>query len=527
MGIVSISTNVARTTVRQLIEYGVSDFVLSPGSRNAPLSIALHQASQRGLIRLHVRIDERSAGFFALGIAKATDTFVPVICTSGTALANYLPAVMEAHHSAVKLLVISADRPDRLRNTGANQTTIQKNIFGRFVEEAVDTSAPIQVRNLLGGRGPVHINLQFDEPLLPTDNNDWLSGIHFSPPRNPPPHKSEVDVLTTRNILVVGHDRAGFSVHDIETLSHDLSAPILAEDPLSFATAVAHAPIVLSDERVRKFLVPELAVVIGRTTLSRSTNSYLQGVRQTIVIDPRIATVDKARSGDEILLEIPRIKNKVAKNLEWFSFWEKYSTLASQAITLLPTWCEGRIAEVIAEKIPTDCAFFISSSRPVRDLEAFANPRNGIVTYANRGLAGIDGNISTALGIATHSLKTFALIGDLSFLHDVSALTNIQGIDLTIVVVDNNGGGIFSTLPQRGREGFEEIFGTPHGLDIAKIAESYGVPAVTVKTLEGLSQELLRAGKGVHVIIAKALDRESNADSIAGVIKGYSELVAF
>lgn len=523
----SISTNVARTTVRQLIEYGVTDFVLSPGSRNAPLSIALHQASQRGLIRLHVRIDERSAGFFALGIAKITNTYVPVICTSGTALANYLPAVMEAHHSAVKLLVISADRPDRLRNTGANQTTIQKNIFGPFVDRAVDTAVPIQVRNLLGGRGPIHINLQFDEPLLPTDNNDWSSGIVFSPPKNIPLQKREVDVSTTQNILVVGHDRAGFSIHDIEILADQLSAPIIAEDPVSFASAVAHAPIVLSDERIRKLLAPELALVIGRTTLSRSTNAYLQGAGRTMVIDPRIATVDRARSGDEMLLEIPKIKNKVVRNQQWFSLWEKYSTLAAQAVTLLPPWCEGRIAEVIAQKIPSDCALFISSSRPVRDLEAFASPRDGIATYANRGLAGIDGNISTALGIATHTLKTFALIGDLSFLHDVSALTNIHGIDLTMVVIDNNGGGIFSTLPQRGSEGFEEIFGTPHNLDIAKIAESYGVPAVTVKTLEGLTQELLRPGKSVRLIVAKVPDRESNADSIARVIKGYSELVVF
>ncbi|MEY3710276.1 MAG: hypothetical protein RLZZ99_97, partial [Actinomycetota bacterium] len=163
----SIATNLARHTVRQLIELGIEDAVLSPGSRNAPLSIALHQAEERGLIRLHIRIDERSAAFFALGISKASDKYVPVVCTSGTAVANYLPAVLEAHHSDNKLLLLTADRPARLRKTGSNQTTMQSGIFGEFVRHAVDTAAPLNLQRLLNGAGPVHLNLQFDEPLLP------------------------------------------------------------------------------------------------------------------------------------------------------------------------------------------------------------------------------------------------------------------------------------------------------------------------------------------------------------------------
>ena len=160
------STKLARHTLRELIELGISDFVLSPGSRNAPLSIALHEAHERGLIDLHVRIDERSAAFFALGIAKATNKYVPVICTSGTALANYYPAVLEAHHSDLKLLILSADRPARLRNTGSNQTTIQKDLFFDFVRHSIDTSTPLDFKKYFNGTGPLHINLQFDEPLL-------------------------------------------------------------------------------------------------------------------------------------------------------------------------------------------------------------------------------------------------------------------------------------------------------------------------------------------------------------------------
>ncbi|NCV84183.1 MAG: 2-succinyl-5-enolpyruvyl-6-hydroxy-3-cyclohexene-1-carboxylate synthase, partial [Actinobacteria bacterium] len=252
----SISTNLARNTVRQLIELGIEDAVLSPGSRNAPLSIALYQAEARGLIRLHVRIDERGAAFFALGITKATGKYVPVVCTSGTAVANYYPAVLEAHHSDNNLLLLTADRPARLRKTGSNQTTMQGKIFGEFVRHSVDTAAPIDLEHLLNGSGPVHINLQFDEPLLPEDSHDWLSGIHHRELERRANHRSYIEVSTKRNVVIVGHDRAGFSESEIEKLARELGAPILSEDPLRFKDAIAHAPIVLSDERVRTELKP-------------------------------------------------------------------------------------------------------------------------------------------------------------------------------------------------------------------------------------------------------------------------------
>ncbi|MGA0877462.1 MAG: 2-succinyl-5-enolpyruvyl-6-hydroxy-3-cyclohexene-1-carboxylic-acid synthase, partial [Candidatus Nanopelagicaceae bacterium] len=278
----SISTNLARNTVRQLIELGIEDAVLSPGSRNAPLSIALYQAEAKGLIRLHVRIDERGAAFFALGITKATGKYVPVVCTSGTAVANYYPAVLEAHHSDNNLLLLTADRPARLRKTGSNQTTMQGKIFGEFVRHSVDTAAPIDLEHLLNGSGPVHINLQFDEPLLPEDSHDWLSGIHHRELERSATHKSHLEVSTQRNVVIVGHDRAGFSESEIEKLARELGAPILSEDPLRFKDAIAHAPIVLSDERVRTELKPELAIIFGRTTLSRSTNAYLQLAERTL-----------------------------------------------------------------------------------------------------------------------------------------------------------------------------------------------------------------------------------------------------
>jgi 2-succinyl-5-enolpyruvyl-6-hydroxy-3-cyclohexene-1-carboxylate synthase len=199
--------------------------------------------------------------------------------------------------------------------------------------------------------------------------------------------------------------------------------------------------------------------------------------------------------------------------------------MAAAALAVLPDWSEAEVAAVVAEELENDSALFISSSRPIRDIESFAVPRSGIETYANRGLAGIDGNISTAMGIATKHDETYAVIGDLAFLHDISALTNPTIDTLTIIVVDNDGGGIFSTLPQRGVDGFEAIFGTPHGRDIAKIVQGYGLSAEVVRDAKELHIALQRIHPQLHVIVAKMPDRETNADVIFEVIKKYKELV--
>ncbi|MEY3705264.1 MAG: hypothetical protein RLY29_636 [Actinomycetota bacterium] len=521
----SISTNLARHTVRQLIELGIEDAVLSPGSRNAPLSIALHQAEERGLIRLHIRIDERSAAFFALGISKASDKYVPVVCTSGTAVANYLPAVLEAHHSDNKLLLLTADRPARLRKTGSNQTTLQSGIFGEFVRHAVDTAAPLDLQRLLNGAGPVHLNLQFDEPLLPEDSKDWLSGIHHQDLAPRPIENLALEVNTLRNLVIVGHDRAGFTESEIESLARSLAAPLISEDPLRFKDAIAHAPILLSDERVRNALAADTVFVIGRTTLSRSINAYINGSRSVVVIDPRSAHIDTSRTSDQILHAIPRIKTVAKVDESWRAAWKEYESLARDAIADFPDWSEGAIASLVAADLENDTALFIASSRPIRDLEAFATPRSDITTYANRGLAGIDGNISTAMGIATRHDETYAIIGDLAFLHDISAFANPISDVLTIIVIDNDGGGIFSTLPQRGVPGFERIFGTPHGMDISAIAAGFGISTEIVTTAKELHIALQRIHPNIHVIVAKVPDREANADAIAALLKRYQDSV--
>ena len=249
------STSLARVMVRQIIEAGITDVVVSPGSRNAPLSLAFFAASKHGLIKLHVRIDERTAAFFALGIIKATGRPVPIVCTSGTAVANYHPAVLEASHTNAPLLVLTADRPAILRKTGANQTTEQARIYGKAVRYFADIDGPVFPMDLPFDslrNGPVHLNVQFDEPMLPDDSDQWLDEIKvsanaFETRTKPTTLKSDAN----RGVLVIGHDRGGLSVESVRKFAKELGWPAIAEDPLSFPDAVAHASIFLTSAQIR------------------------------------------------------------------------------------------------------------------------------------------------------------------------------------------------------------------------------------------------------------------------------------
>lgn len=527
------STKLARHIVRRLIELGISDVVIAPGSRNAPLSLAFSDAAAKGLIRTHVRIDERGAAFYALGIAKATKRYVPVVSTSGTAVANFFPAVLEAYHSNERLLLLTADRPERLRKTGANQTTLQQGIFGTFVLKAIDTGSPFEPSHLLGNGGPVHFNLQFDEPLLPeidgAESSHWLDGIKVNPLEHRIIVPGEIAINQNRVVLVIGHDLAGFTIEEITAFAESSKAVVVSEDPLSFEAAIPHLSLILSSEEVRKDLAADLLIVIGRTTLNRSLNSYISSAKRIVVVDPRTAEIDTRRSADEIHHVLPKVVATKA-DPSWREQWLRYFTLAQEAISSSAEWSEGRLAAAVAQ-MEMD-AFFVASSRPIRDIEAFAMPRDGssLQVFANRGLAGIDGNISTAMGIAQNFRKTVALVGDLAFLHDVSALSNGIDSDLTIIVVDNDGGGIFSTLPQRGVEHFEEVFGTPHGKDLHRIASAFGLRSVEVgsvsELLSAYESKAKRNDSKIHVIIAKMPSREANAENLEAIRVRFAELVA-
>ena len=524
---VNNSTSLARVIVRQIIEAGITDVVISPGSRNAPLSLAFYEASQEGLIKIHVRIDERTAAFFALGIIKATKRPVPVVCTSGTAVANYHPAVLEASHTNAPLLVLTADRPAMLRKTGANQTTEQARIFGKAVRYFADIDGPVYPMELPLDSlrtGPVHLNLQFDEPLLSDDSSNWLSEINVAPkefvPRTKP---GNLRLVGARGVVVVGHDRGGLTVDEITKFTKTLGWPVIAEDPLSFPDAVAHASIFLASPEIRSTLIPQSVLVIGRTTLSRSINAFIKSSPITYVVDQRLATVDTDRQADRKFTELPELQGIIQSD-EWIAKWAKVSERAQKLISSLDGWNEAVIARTIAAAIPNETALFVSSSRPIRDFEGFAAPRTGIDVYANRGLAGIDGNISTALGVAYAHKATTAVLGDLSFLHDLTGLIQSESINCRFIVINNDGGGIFSTLPQRGVNGFETVFGTPHGLNPAAIAQAMGITAKQVSSLKELEAEVKAPMSGISVVVCDVPGRESNADNLKNIYQSLSSI---
>jgi 2-succinyl-5-enolpyruvyl-6-hydroxy-3-cyclohexene-1-carboxylate synthase len=525
--VMNTSTALARTFVRQIVEAGITDVVISPGSRNAPLTIAFYEASALKLITLHTRIDERTAAFFALGISKATGSPVPIICTSGTAVANYHPAVLEASHSNLPLLVITADRPAELRKTGANQTTEQARIFGKAVRYFADVSGAVYPMELPLNSlksGPVHLNIQFSEPLNADGESDWLSNVKIKEPKDFN-RKSPGTFYTksTRGVLVVGHDRAGLSVDEVKDFAATLNWPLIAEDPLTFPSALSHASLFLTSQTITDDLAPDTVVVIGRTTLSRSVNRMISMARKTIVIDPRILTVDSDRVADQKFTALPVIEAPQIDD-EYLERWKKYSARTAKKVSELSQWSEALVAREIAAGIPTGTSLYIASSRPIRDLEGFALARGGVETFANRGLAGIDGNISTALGIASHRESTIAVLGDLSFLHDITGLIHHEKINLRIFVVDNNGGGIFSTLSHRGVEGFEEIFGTPHNLDLLKIGAAFGLSTSQVENQAELRSELVKPISGISLVLVKVPDRESNADNLKAIYESVTSL---
>jgi 2-succinyl-5-enolpyruvyl-6-hydroxy-3-cyclohexene-1-carboxylate synthase len=234
------------------------------------------------------------------------------------------------------------------------------------------------------------------------------------------------------------------------------------------------------------------------------------------VIDPRIATIDSKRTATEVFFTIPKPEINTL-NPSWVSDWLEVSRITSESIESENSWSEQAALSLIARELPNESALFIGSSRPIRDIEGFAKPRSGLAIFANRGLAGIDGNLSTIFGIATQFERSFGVVGDLTFLHDLSALANLPKANLTLFIIDNNGGGIFSTLPQAGVKGFDEIFGTPQNQDLARIAKAFNIEVEVVKSESDLSRVIAHDRLGVHFIIVEVPTREVNATQLKDV----------
>lgn len=502
------STALARDVVTALLAGGVRHVVLCPGSRNAPLGFALAAAARAGVLELHTRIDERTAAFLALGIAKSSRLPAAVVTTSGTATANLHPAVLEAAHAGVPLVVVTADRPAVLRGTGANQTTDQVGLFG----DAAPTTDVVETVPVLEG-GPVHWNVQFTEPLVPEDG--WV-------PTTPDStlHRSQLDAprrpieleLGSRTVVVAGDDCGNAA----RLLAEQGGWPLLAE-PTS-GSRNGHTPI-----RTYRLLLGtalgsriQRAVVLGHPTLSRPVLRLLQRDDVEVISVP--APGRWPTRPFPVTAEHAAVRAAGRDDSAWLEEWRTADELLGKRIDAFVAGQDGLtpydVAAAVSAAIPPNGLLFVGASNPVRDLDLMAGPYpvgERRLVIANRGLAGIDGVLSTAIGAVLgrpHTSRAIAYVGDVTFLHDLTALVIGPGErrpDLTIVVANDDGGSIFATLEQGAPEhaaDYDKLFGTPHGTDVASLCTGLRIPHWRVHDRGELQHALASPNGGIEVVEA-------------------------
>lgn len=540
--------------VDELVRSGMTDACVSPGSRSTPIALALWRHPH---VRVTVHLDERASGFFALGLAKATARPVAVACTSGTATAELLPAVVEASMSRVPLVLLTADRPPELRGVGANQTIDQLEIYGTFVSTSIDAEVPgdrqeeAYWRGLgaqaIGGtlgppRRPVHVNLPFREPLVPGPVELPAS----APPDSTPelveaPEPEEVEALrreiasTARGLILAGSLRETSPA--VVELARRAAWPLVAE-PTSDSRvpgALAAGQLLLADGRFSQAHVPDVVVQLGAAPTSRAGLSLVARCRRLVIVDPDHLVADPNRRAERVLnADLATFVEDALGRLDprpetpWLHDWLEADARARTAVDrALDGWdepAEGRVARDVAGALPDGTVLVVGSSMPIRDLDAYMAPRDGLAVIANRGASGIDGFISTALGVAAARSPTVALCGDLTFLHDIGSFLwrARRGPDVTFVVLDNGGGTIFSFLAQRELPELDELFTTPHGVDLGAVCVSAGVGHQRVERSADLVPALERsmgtAGIGVvQVVVDAELNRSRHAEIAAAV----------
>ncbi|MGD1171912.1 2-succinyl-5-enolpyruvyl-6-hydroxy-3-cyclohexene-1-carboxylic-acid synthase [Mycobacterium seoulense] len=526
------STTQARVVVDELIRGGVRDVVLCPGSRNAPLAFALQDADQSGRIRLHVRIDERTAGYLAIGLAIAAGAPVCVAMTSGTAVANLGPAVVEANYARVPLIVLSANRPYEMLGTGANQTMEQLGYFGTQVRAAISLGlaedAPERLDALnatwrsatcrvlaaaTGSRtanaGPVQFDIPLREPLVPGPEPPGAAAPQGRPGGRPwtytPPvmFDQPLDIdLTPDTIVIAGHG-AG-------------AQPNLAELP-TVAEPTAPAPTNPLHPLALPLLRPKQVIMLGRPTLHRPVSALLADPQvpvYALTTGPRWPDV----SGNSQATGT-RAVTTGAPNPAWLKRCAEVNRHANEAVRgqleVHPLTTGLHVAAAVADALRPGDQLVLGASNPVRDAALVGLDTHGIRVRSNRGVAGIDGTVSTAIGAAlAHEGRTVALIGDLTFVHDSSGLligpTEPTPRRLTIVVSNDNGGGIFELLEQgdpRFSDVSSRIFGTPHDVDVGALCRAYHVESRQIEVDE-LSAALDEPAAGMRVLEVKA-DRSS------------------
>jgi 2-succinyl-5-enolpyruvyl-6-hydroxy-3-cyclohexene-1-carboxylate synthase len=536
--VVNPSTAQATVIVDELVRNDVRHVVVCPGSRNAALAMALHQAAADGRLTMHVRVDERSAGFLALGLTKAGGRPAAVACTSGTAAANLHPAVLEAHHSGVGLLMITADRPPELHGTGANQTIDQRGLFG---PAAVAVEFPVAERRegqnqvwrglvcravaqAEAGR-PVQVNIPFREPLVPTFEPRWPEpldgrpgGLRWTTSAAPVTMAgSRVDFpLPARTLMVFGSGRED-RARAAAAVAAVAGWPAVAE-PSGQAAALAGGAgvlrcgaLLLAAGELPESLRPEAVVVVGRPTLSRGVRG-LMGRAPVYGIGDHPQWTDPQYVATHVRgwLDLEDMSHVDGVDTEWLPAWRHADASATNAVEKLlgeQEWPTGlQLAAEVVGALPTGAALFLGSSNPVRDVDLVAEPRSDVAVFANRGVAGIDGNVSAAVGMALACDRpAYALIGDLTLLHDFNGLLigpREQRPDLTLIVHNDDGGGIFTLLEQGAAEykdSFERVFGTPHGADLESLCRGYHVDHTRPTTSAEL-RAALAPGPGLRVV---------------------------
>jgi 2-succinyl-5-enolpyruvyl-6-hydroxy-3-cyclohexene-1-carboxylate synthase len=534
----------ARAFVDELARSGLRHALLSPGSRSTPLALALADEPR---ISVHVQLDERSAGYSALGCALASGRPAAVVTTSGTAAANLHPAVAEAEQAGVPLLLLTADRPPELRATAANQTIDQVKLFGSsaraFFEAGVPhdhSDAPAYWRSLAAqamavarGRppGPVHVNLAFREPLIDTGSPPpgRPGGAPYTELLNgpTPPSAEALERLgaliaaSERGVIVAGARGAAppFGNGVIE-LARRCGYVVLAEPPSNLRrgpNACAHHNLTLAHEPFAHEMRPDLVIRIGKHGLARPLSAWLAPDIPQVLIDEHGRWTDPDRRTALIVAADPDLTcAALAASLPgrassaWLEAWLEADRRAAEAVSAAlggEAVSEPGVARAVAAGLPSGAVLLAGSSMPVRDLDSFMAPRADLTVLANRGANGIDGLVSTAFGAAlAHDGPVAALIGDLAFLHDSNGLLLDDRPPCVFIVLNNDGGGIFSFLPQAElTDHFERLFATPHGLDLGALARAYGAEHHLLERasdLNGLLAEAVAAG-GVTVIEAR------------------------
>jgi 2-succinyl-5-enolpyruvyl-6-hydroxy-3-cyclohexene-1-carboxylate synthase len=527
--------------VAELIFSGVTDVVVSPGSRSTPMAMIMAEHPD---LKVHIHVDERSAAFFALGIAKSLNKPVAILCTSGTAAANYFPAIVEARYARVPLIVLTADRPHELREVGAPQAIDQIHLYGKHVKWFSEMALPEKSDEIIryartvcaravaiatsAPTGPVHLNFPFREPLIPkldeelfelnerpngyikVQNGDLtLSDEHFQ-------EIAEKLNKTNKGVIICGNMGDPEFPKAVTQLAEQLNFPIMA-DPLSQLRSGQHSleniietyDTFLRVDDAKSFLKPDVILRFGAMPISKALTIFLKenGSAEQYVIDggggwrdPSALSTNMIFCNESLFCEKLLTYTVPNSSSEFLMKWKKINGLTKENMTALrdiTELSEGKLFYQLAEMVPEGATLFVGNSMPIRDLDSFfLNNNKEIKVMANRGANGIDGTVSTALGAALYSKSIYLVLGDLTFFHDLNGLiaAKLYNIDINILLVNNNGGGIFSFLPQSEHpKNFELLFGTPLDLEFEHAVKMFKGEFTKIEDWDHLESEMKKA----------------------------------